>query len=234
MSFLHGTNAKVYMNNFDVTSYLTSFAITLNGEAVDTTTFGATWHDVIGGIKAVTYTANGFISEGSGSQEEVMNALINAVKQTMYFPQGDTLGNSGYGVQGIQTSYAPTSPIGGASTFTLNSTGKTYGDRIISLHALAAVTADTDGASVDNAASSANGGGGYLQVSAFSGFSGAVIKVQHSTDNSSWVDLITFTTVAAVTNQVSSVTGTVNRYLRYQIDVTGSGSITFVVGFGRR
>lgn len=236
MAFLHGTNADVYMNGYDVTTYLTDFSLTINGEAVDVTTLSAVWHDVIAGLKAFTFTGNGFISGGAGSQDEVIHALMNSVKDVMYFPQGDTaVGNFGYAGKGIQTTYTPTSPIGGASTFTLSSTGKGYADRIVALHIKEAETADENGASVDNTASSANGGAGYLQVFSFSGFSGVVVKVQHSTDNAIWSDLITFTTVAsAPTTEAISVAGTVNRYLRYTLDVTGSGSITFAVGFGRR
>jgi hypothetical protein len=232
MAFLHGSNAKVLVGGYDITGYLTDFSPTLNGEAVDVTTLSATWHDVIAGLKSFSATGNGFYDP---TQDTIILATVNAVKQWMYYPQGDTLGRFGYGMQSVQTSYAPTSPIGGASAFTVSATGKGAADRIVSLHALSAATADTDGASVDNSASSANGGGGYLQVTAFSGFSGAVIKIQHSTDDAVWADLITFTTVASgPTTEVMTVTGTVNRYLRYQIDITGSGSITFAVGFGRR
>ena len=92
---------------------------------------------------------------------------------------------------------------------------------------------DTDSESVDNAASSANGGSGYLQVTAFSGFSGAVIKIRHSADDSTYADLITFTTVTALGAERKTVSGTVDRHLLISGDVTGSGSITLMAGFAR-
>lgn len=232
MAFQHGTNAKVLVGGYDISGYLTDFSPTLNGEAVDVTTLSATWHDVIAGLKSFSATGNGFYDP---TQDTIILATVNAVKAWMYWPQGDALGNFGYGMQAVQTSYAPTSPIGGASAFTLSATGKGAADRIVSLHALGPETADEDGASVNNLASSASGGAGYLQVTAFSGFSGAVVKVQHSTNDSVWADLITFTTVASgPLTEVIAVAGTVNQYLRYSIDVTGSGSISLAVGFGRR
>lgn len=232
MSFLHGSSAKVYVGGFNITNYLTDFSPTLNGEAVDVTTLGATWHDVIGGLKSFSATANGFYDP---AEDTIMLATVNAVRQWMYFPQGDTLGAFGYGMQAVQTSYAPTSPIGGASAFTLSGTGKGTADRIVSLHPLGAETIDEDGASVDNAASSANGGAGYIQATTYSGLTNAIVKIQHSADDAIWVDLITFATITAVpASEVIAVTGTVDRYLRYSINVTGTGSITLAVGFGRR
>ena len=98
---------------------------------------------------------------------------------------------------------------------------------------LAAITSDTNGTAVDNAAGTTNGGTGVVHVTAFSGFSGGVFKVQHSTDNSSWSDLITFTTVAGKTSERVTVSGTVNRYLRFFTDVTGTGSVTVQGSFAR-
>ncbi len=101
---------------------------------------------------------------------------------------------------------------------------------------LAAITITTTGTSVNNIASSANGGSGYLEVTAYSGFTGVVVKLQHSTDNSIWSDITSgaFTNVtSAPTAQRISFTGTVNQYTRYVATVTGSGSITLAVAIAR-
>lgn len=107
-------------------------------------------------------------------------------------------------------------------------------DQGVILKALAAISANANGTAVDNSASSASGGAGHLQVTAFSGFTNIVVKVQHSPDNSVWADLITFATVtSAPTAERKTVTGTVDRYTRYVVTVTGAGSATFLVGFAR-
>jgi hypothetical protein len=98
------------------------------------------------------------------------------------------------------------------------------------------VDGDTQANSVDNGASSANGGTGYLQVVAHTGFTDAIIKIQDSTDDAVFVDLITFTTVTpagAPEAERATVSGTVDRYLAVDVDVTGAGSITLFVGFVR-
>lgn len=102
------------------------------------------------------------------------------------------------------------------------------------LHPLTARTADLNHTTVDQLAGTSAGGAGYVQVTAYSGLTNAVIKIQHSTDDSVWADLITFTTVtSAPTAERKTASGSVNRYVRAAIDVTGTGSVTFWVGFNR-
>lgn len=110
----------------------------------------------------------------------------------------------------------------------------------IILAAHTAVTADPGtNPSIDNGASSANGGSGYFELSALTlgGYTNFVAKVRHSTDNSVFVDLITFTAAtSAPTGQRLTVAGTVNRYTRAEWDFTGAGSgqsATPFIGFGR-
>lgn len=83
-------------------------------------------------------------------------------------------------------------------------------------------------------ASTVNGGAGYQAVSAFSGFTGFVGKIRHSADDTTYADLITFTNVtsAPIAERLTAA-GTVNRYLSFNGDVTGSGSISVLSGFSR-
>jgi hypothetical protein len=79
-----------------------------------------------------------------------------------------------------------------------------------------------------------NGGAGYLEVSAFSGFTGFIGKIRSSADDITYADLVTFTNVtSAPTAQRVTVAGTVDRYLSFNGDVTGTGSITVFAGFSR-
>jgi len=94
------------------------------------------------------------------------------------------------------------------------------------------LAATTTGTGLDNGADSTNGGHANLHVLVSSGGSWS-LKVQHSTDNSSWSDLITFTsTGAAVGAEHKTVSGTVNRYTRVLLTRT-SGSLTPVISFAR-
>lgn len=88
--------------------------------------------------------------------------------------------------------------------------------------------AATPGASVDNGAATTNGAVAHLHVLSKSGTSPTVTwKVQHSADDSMWVDLMTFTAATDKTSQRLAVTGTVNRYLRASRIAGGSNSPSF-------
>jgi hypothetical protein len=98
---------------------------------------------------------------------------------------------------------------------------------------------NTEATSVDNTASSAAGGTGYLQAGSvvLGGYTNLVVKIRHSANNSSFTDLITFTAVtAAQAAQRTTVAGTVERYLATSHAWTGAGSgmsANVMVGFAR-
>lgn len=97
-------------------------------------------------------------------------------------------------------------------------------------------TSDSNGSSLDNGAGTSNGGTGICHITGVSASDTIQVTVQHSTDNSSWSDLVVFTIDgSAVAAERIEVTGTVNRYLRAEWDVTGSGvSMQIVVIFARK
>jgi hypothetical protein len=151
-----------------------------------------------------------------------------------FLPGGAAVGDAAFLIDSIRTDYSTTTSVTGTvdASITTQTTGDTgYG---VCVAALAAITTDTNGTAVDNAASSTNGGVAHLHVTAFAGLTSDVITIEHSTNNSTWATLATFTTVTAATTQRLAVTGTVNRYLRVVDDVTGTGSCTRLVAFARR
>jgi hypothetical protein len=73
---------------------------------------------------------------------------------------------------------------------------------------------------VDNGGASSNGIIANLHITASD--QSTIAKIQHSVDNSTWVDLVTFASIAAGRGaERKIVTGTVNRYLR----ATWSGTL---------
>jgi hypothetical protein len=137
----------------------------------------------------------------------------------------------------IGTSYEVSSPVADvvATSFEGQTTDRI--DRGISLCDLAAVTATGNGTAQDNSASTSNGGAATLHVTANTRNGNTTFKVQHSADNSTWADLITFSVVGSttVTSERSTASGTVNRYVRVQHTCAGStGSITYHANFARR
>ena len=83
-------------------------------------------------------------------------------------------------------------------------------------------------------ANSVNGGVGYLQVTAGSGFTNFVGKVRDSPDDSTWADLLSFTDdVTDPFAERVTAAGVVDRYLAFDGNVTGAGTITAFCGFSR-
>lgn len=94
-------------------------------------------------------------------------------------------------------------------------------------------TAGTGGSFVRS--NSSAGASGYQQVTAMSGFTGFVGKFRDSPDDVTYADLgITFANVTAAPNaQRLTVAGVIDRYMSYDGDVTGAGSITVFAGLAR-
>ena len=236
---VHGSKAKIYVNGYNLSSVLRTANINRNGETVDVTCFetaaGAqtTDKEYIGGLKDGTISSEGFFDPSTGLSDAVLSAILNTDPSIWCMPvQGDTLGLPAYCANVIETRYN--------CPFAVNDAGKvmTEGqckpiERTIILHPKGAQSSNGNGASVDNGASSANGGVGYCEGFE-AGAQALTPKIQHSVDNSVWVDLITFTAIpgAGRTYERITVSGTVNRYTRANWATTGA-SAPFFAAFGR-
>ncbi len=104
-----------------------------------------------------------------------------------------------------------------------------------------AASGNTDGNSHDNAASSANGGAGYMQISKLTlgGYTDVTLRIRDSADDISFATLISFTAEGSgdgLAGERVAITGTIRRYTSssWTFNGTGSGqSVTFMVGIVR-
>jgi hypothetical protein len=97
------------------------------------------------------------------------------------------------------------------------------------------VTVVTAGTGSLTPLSTVNGGVGYQAISEFTGPTSFVGKIRHSVDDTVYVDLVTFTSVAAApaTERIVVAAGTtINRYLCFTGTLVGT-SITPFCGFAR-
>lgn len=239
MAFVSAQKSVVLLGDFNFTVVTANVNAAWTADMLDYSTLADTAKQLIPGQDTSTATLSGWLdSDGSSNahfDQMVDYKAAGAAEPFTYGHQGLAVGDPVTMLGVLSSGFTTGSEVAGRVTFDLPMQADGITDLGVSLKPLAAITGDTDGTAVDNSASSVGGGVGHLHVTAYSGFTNAVIKVQHSTDNfgASIVDLVTFTTVTGLTSQRSSVTGTVNRYLRYTVDVTGSGSITFAVSFAR-
>lgn len=236
MSASHGSQARTYLDGRNLSTYLSQ--VTNSGEAdkADVTTFSATAKSYIRGLADQTFEAEGiYDSAGTvGSDAVLYNSYSNKSAIFTHYPAGDAIGAAGFAASGILGKYEIDSPVDDANRIKMEVQSSRGFERTVSLEPLTAslTGGGTASSTVDNAAASSNGGAGYLHVTALNGGT-AVVKIQHSTNNSTWSDLITFSDVTAAGSAlVSPVTGTVNRYLRATWAVTG-GTATIHAAFAR-
>lgn len=243
MSVQTGVTMKVLVNQYDLTGYFKKLDLDAQTSMYDTTVFGSVAKSFIPGIRAGTVGVEGlFESPGTANAPDNVFAAIEASTTTPIVsiaPAGLTVGNRVYLLQAHENNHNIGAEVDALILNRAEFTDNDGYDFGVSLHALAAETSlPFDGTAVDNGASSANGGVGFLHVSAIAGGApNAVYKIQHSTDNVTYIDLIAFTAVTAAVAQRSVVAAgtTIRRYLK--ITITEGGTTTSVTGsvsFARR
>jgi hypothetical protein len=240
MPFTHGKDAKVYVSGRDLSGFLTEWSVSGEADTVEVSTLGDSSKEYVAGLKDATMSGSGiFDAAGTATVDAVLGSALGPAASIVatFYPQGDTFGLPGFGMAGIEIDYSPVASLDDAVKVAVEARSSVGPEAVLSHAGLAARTTSGNSTSNDNAASSAAGGVGYLHVAAGSGTTpNLVAKVQHSVDNSVWVDLITFATVTtAPVTERQAVAGTVNRYTRAAWTISGTTpSFTFNVAFGRK
>lgn len=229
MAFVAGKNTVLLADGVALTGTLNQTSAQGALRTIQATPYGVDDREFVAGLAEGSVTVGGMF-EASTSDTELYDALDNGRLVTVTF--GTAIGDGALLIDANETSYslrsAPDDLVRLNATF--QGTGPVRGGPV--LHPLGAETSTGSFSSADSGASSAFGGVGHLHVSAFTG-TNCTIKIQDSANNSTWADLITFSSVTGVTSQRSTVAGTVDRYLRANITAGTFTSVTFSVAFAR-
>lgn len=186
----------------------------------DLATFTADWDTKTGGSNAADTPVDYTTYDGNRAIPITSNSIANPTVVTCSKPHGLTTGDKVL-IAGVATS-DPT--INGSRTVTVIST-TTFSVPVN-------VTTGGTGGTLVKVDTNA-GGVGYVHCTAFSGLTDLVLKIMHSPDDITYAALVTFATITGVTKERKTVTGTVDRYLSSNGDVTGTGSVTVFSGFCR-
>lgn len=237
-TFRHGKATVVLLNGYDLSPFLNEATQTMSLETGETTTFGSTDKTYIAGLGDGTISVSGLFDSTAGASDPVLRGELGQEDNTFtVLPEGATAGRMAVLANGQITSYEVSSPVADVVSISAEvqaDGGMWYGDALTGLSTVSASAVTT---AVDDTASSSNGAVANLHVTSNNRDGATTVKVQHSSDNSTFADLITFTSVSASTTVGETVTstGTVNRYLRAQIVPAGSsGSVTYHVSVARR
>lgn len=245
MAFSHGRTARFLVGGFDLSDTTKQVNTEGSNELVDITGFQNTSKRFLGGLKSGKVSASGLWSGTADGRYAAVSSDIadeNYGAGTLcisHYPAGDTIGNKGWATLCTETGWNFGSDVNDAVTYSLEGESSIGKEPVVSHFAIGdAVTLayNTSGTAtvVDNSAATTNGAAGYLhnfQISAGT----CAVKIQHSSDDSTYVDLITFSDVTTADPRVSeriAATGTVNRYTRCVYTMTG-GSASFHAGLAR-
>ena len=161
---------------------------------------------------------------GSANFEHDVLSLLPKTDVVACYFRGTALGNPAAGLVAKQSNYDGTRDNAGNLPFKCdllaNSFGLGWGIQLTP--GLRTDTVATAGTSQDNGAATTFGAQAYLQFNAITGTS-VDVKLEHSTDNTTFTTLIDFGAQSARGAARAAVAGTVNRYLRA---TTGTGTFT--------
>tara|TARA_R100001129_G_scaffold168856_1_gene137272 strand:+ start:362 stop:1075 length:714 start_codon:yes stop_codon:yes gene_type:complete len=235
MAFVHGKDTKVFFNNNDFGQYFNNIDFARTVDVAETTAFGNDNKTFVAGDRDGTVSMSGLFD---ATADAILQPFLGSSTDTNLIVglDGITDGKTVMFGAGIVSNYGQSSPVGDvvATSVDMQSDDGFFNGLVLDN---ATITATGNSSVTDNGASSTNGGGAFAIATTVSGSTPvATVKIQHSSDNVTYVDLVTFTNFSAVGSQMSTVADgtTVNRYLRVNYTISGSTpSFALVVGFGR-
>lgn len=186
--------------------------------------------NTVGGVMSGTYSAEGFMSNGADGDSawEVIQRVFGEDTIIVSAPAGNIAGAPAVGLVAGTTNAGTPVGIGETVGFSISGETKNGFEPGVLLMPYSTQTGAVNGSTVDAGAASTGGAACFLALGEFVGTS-CVVKVQHSTDGSSWSDYATFTTVTTSNDRggerVEVAPGTLNRYRRA---IIASGTFTSV------
>lgn len=236
---VNSKNVGVFANAYDISNYLRNFQGERAAEELDSTTFQDTARSYVAGFEEGTLNLDGFYSVdlvNLNTAEEIFKTGIGQSAVVTITPEGfTTLGNRALLQSAVETRHSVESPANGLITTAASFRGPLTHGVLLATKAARTSTAALTG--VDELAATAFGGSGHLHIFAKSGTTPSITaKIQHSTDNSAFTDLITFAAATDLTSErvTLGATATVNRYVRAQFTISGTTpSFTFAIAFAR-
>src|SRR5512146_528814 len=245
MAKAHGKKARVYANGIDLSSYLRMAKRSGDADLADASTFAADDKTFVSGMVGGTLSLEGIYSarskeENAAEVADVLDAALGSETQlvAVHLPQGDGFGNVAYLFKGNESSIEVTSPYDDVVKITGEAQSNIGFKRGLSLVAKAEKAASGEGEPIDNgvaAGATEPGGVGLLELFALTAGKKLDVTIQHSADNITYVDLVTFASLEAASGSEAIVLalGTkVNRYVRAKWTLSG-GAATFHVSFAR-
>lgn len=248
-TWTHGRKTRILLDEFDVSPYFNEAGRTNAADEVDVTTFGANdYKSYIGGFVGASVDLSGFFENETDLGGMTLDEKLDDILAVEVPSRVLTVAHGGFTVGGkvsvfeaTELTYEITGGIGDAVRTSATFSAKSPSKSGWLLHSPDAAAGSSPGPTVDaNTGRTGSPVGGSLEGGVANlhvlenGRAGATnFKVQHSDDGTTWVDLITFDSVAAgdLAYQRKVVSGNVRRRLRASWD--GAGTVRFAIAFAR-
>ena len=206
-------------------------------ESVDVTSISKSAMERIQGRVDFDGSFTSYFNDSALAQHAALSGGVTTDRNVSW-TFGSTVGDVACGVVAKQIDYPMTRGTDGSLTATIPISGNGVIAEWGNLLSAGKIThsSATTVASKDDSASSSAGASAIIQSASLASGT-ATVKIQHSANDSSWSDLITFTNVAYATYagrvaERKTVSGTVNRYLRIVTSGTFS-NLVFVIHYRR-
>lgn len=251
MAFRHGKRTGIAVEGNDLTAYFNSADGSGEVATPETTTFGNDSRTYIVGHRDGTFSLQGFYDGSTDAVDDVLQPILGTEDGSHILVQqgydaADSVGLRVQFAKAEASNYTITEPVDGvvAISYDAQADGGLFGGVILHQPGnngegfdFVANGASVDVSSVDNGASTANGYVAQLHVVSNSLDGNLIVTVEDSPDDAVFSTLDTFTTVAGGTTTAEQIsgTGTVERYVRINIDTTAAttGAAIIAVGFSR-
>lgn len=241
---LHGKDTALLMDQYNLQAYFKNFSFKRSKKAEETSVFGITDRTFMPGTQGGAISGGGlFKGPVAGDADTNLRAAFSDSTNGQIcsaFIGGATKDNRAFLWQQRVGTYSLDENNDSLVASSFDSVANDGLDAGVCLKTLAAETSSTNQTAFDYGATgmpSSKGAVGHIHVTAVSGTPNLVCKIQHSPDNSSWADLITFTAITTADKQRGTVAvGTsIDRYIRSMSTITGgTPSLTYTVAFARR
>jgi hypothetical protein len=246
--FKHGRGSRVLFNTRDLSEIMNEAEVKVTCEAVDVTCFvtstGGTTTDkqYISGMKDATIEFGGYTDASTAYVSDTLRQALQASTKpkATYGPGAVTVGQPAFLVFGDLTDNEMTATCKDAVmvSASMQASQLRFGYWMVSPSAPITSSGNQTGvldrmvSTSGTAANSTLGGVAHCHVVSATTSTGQ-IKVQHSTDNVTYADLITFTISSGRSVTRSTVAGTVKEYVRGQVTKMQASGATVGVAFAR-
>lgn len=219
MAFSHGSQAAIFGNGYALCPWTKSVSSGRQTAMENTTvlcnTSGA--QSYVAGLEDGTLSIEGLWDGDESvtpSIDKILQGAFVAGAILTYCPQGDVLGYPAFALMAERASYDIQTPGNTLSKFSASAQSKVGLERgTILLPATTLALGSGATTPVDNSVPTTNGAVAYLQCIEHDGGDPQYVTIQHSSDDTTYVDLITFApdTIDALRTVVA---GTIRRYIR--------------------